>query len=259
MNYLPTIIAKRLRRAAYAGITAAVLLGTAPSSAQTIADMFDAKTQKALGVLGGAMMKAPPAAASAAQGADNPSSGALMQGAEMASYLFRYDPAVSTEVRDRVIQLATDMVKEQGKLDEASEKEVVQELKKLDIVQTIGDALQAKGYPRYSLATAVAYWMVINLEMVYGKQFSDQQNTAVLRQMEQQMANNPEVASMSDESKQYTSEGLTWIATMQYIGWQNAEGAAQKKAIVDAARSSLKQMNIDPDRLELTDQGLRVK
>ena len=244
---------------------AAVVLGAASLGAQAFSGVFDAQAQKALGAVGGALMDAaPPAPAGVGAlgerlgaGAAKPAQAAPAPDARAAD--FRYSPAVSAKVREQVIQTLADAGKQRGTLDAAGEKTLREALGKVDVMKTIGGALQAKGYPPHSLATASAYWLMINYEIVRGVQATDRQNAAVLRQMQQRMAATPDIGRMSDAQKQHAAEAMLWLGTLQYQNYQQArQGAAgyDPKVVQADARAALKGFNIDVDRLALTDQGL---
>jgi len=238
-QYMPRILCAGL---------AAALLGALSPSAQAL-ELFDEKTQKTLGALGGSLMlgASPKKEASAS---NNTTSKKV--------FYFDYDPALSVKVREHIIKVASDIVRQEGALNEANEKEFADGLRQLDIMATIGGELKKKGFEPHSLATATAFWMVVNLEMVYGKEFTDQQNVATLKQVEQQMENSPEIQAMDNETKQWTAESLMWSATLQSLGYQG-KSKEEQKALGNVAREQLKQFKFDPDRMILTSQGLVAK
>jgi len=234
--------------------------------AQSIADLFDAKTQKMLGSVGGAWVdaaqgKAGKAAPSggAGQSAALDVLGALTPGAngQKSDYKYRYNPKTSVKVRNHLAKVIAE------KLDNVSEKELDDNFKESNLVESVGAALESKGYTKHSLATAMAYFTVINLEIVYGTQFNDKQNGAMLRQTEQHMANTPEIGQLDDENKQFIAESLIWLATLQYMGHQNAlkgaPGATDVQSTVQGARAALAHFQINPDDFRLTAEGLLPK
>jgi len=234
--------------------------------AQSIADLFDAKTQKMLGSVGGAWAdaaqgKAGKAAPSggAGQSAALDVLGALTPGANgpKSDYKYRYNPKTSVNVRNHLAKVIAE------KLDNVSEKELADGFKESNLVESVGAALASKGYAKHSLATAMAYFTVINLEIVYGTQFNDKQNGAMLRKTEQHMENTPEIGQLDDENKQFIAESLIWLATLQYMGHQNAlkgaPGATDVQSTVQGARSALAHFQINPDDFRLTADGLLPK
>ncbi len=244
-------------------------LTTLPMPAQAFSGVFDAQAQKALRSVGGSLMDRAPEVASQPPsvgvqlgGGPTTAAGKRAPGAPAADAKvadFRYAPAVSARVRDDIIQMLVDVGKRQGTLDAVGEKNLREALGKVDIVKSIGGALQAKGYPLHSVATASAYWLVINYEIVRGVQATDAQNAAVLRQMQQRMAATPEMARMSDEQKQRAAEGMLWIGTLQYQNHQQAKQGTpgyDMQAVVADARQALADFGIDADRLNLSAEGL---
>jgi len=150
------------------------------------------------------------------------------------------------------------MAKAVAKETGISEKEVLDNFKEANLVENISNALESIGYAKHSLATAKAYWLLINLEIVYGAPFTDEQEAATVRQVEQHMAANPEIGKMDDEAKQYNSEALIWLASLQYAGYEEAKKSAPEKmqSIVQSARLSLAALKINPDDLLMTAGGL---
>jgi len=130
----------------------------------------------------------------------------------------------------------------------------------MNIMQTVGTALEAKGYPKYSLATGLAFFLVVNFEIVYGKEFTDKQSSALLKQLEENIVTSwPNIAQLDDANKQEITETLMWTGTMMFQGNQNISDEAGRKSARDSSRGLLKQLNFDPDRFILTDQGLVAK
>ncbi|MDO5624128.1 MAG: hypothetical protein Q4G71_05520 [Pseudomonadota bacterium] len=248
-----------------------------PALSWGFAGIFDASTQKALQGIGGSLMDAKPPApalpsvsgmaprgrggeAAGEKPVAKADAGAGARGdAQADAGAFKYSQRVSAQVRDDVIQELVNLGKRNGGLDAAGEKQLREALGKVDIAKSIGGALQAKGYPQHSLATATAFWLVVNYEIVHGVQATDTQNAAVLRQMQQRMAATSDVARMSDAQKQRAAEGMMWFATLQHQhneqARQGAPGYALQTVQADA-REALKTFGIDADQLKLTDQGL---
>jgi|GEM_PF-982345 len=246
-----------LRASLVAALWGVVSLST---HAQGIADMFDAKTQNILSSAVGAWA-APQgntgkAALSAGQSAALDKLGTLTPNANgpTSNYIYRYNPKVSENVRNG---LAKSFVKRLGNM---SEKEMADDLKEMNLAESTSEVLESKGYAKHSLATAVAYWMLVNMEIVYGTQFNDTQNAATVRQVEQQMAANPDIGQLEDAAKQYIAENLIWMAAFQAVGYQNARegrpGASDMQTLVQGARGSLEIFQINPDDFRMTAEGL---
>jgi len=251
---------------ARAFVAAAVLgLWQCGAQAQGIADLFDAKSQKLLGSVGGAWAnagqsgttgKAALPSSAGGQSAALDILGSLTSNANAApsNFKYTYNPATSVKVRDHLVKVIVRSV------DNVSEKELADGFKEMDVAEKIGTALESMGFTKHSFATALAYWMVINFEIVYGTQFNQKQNTAAVKQMEQRMAATPEIGQLNDETKQFISEGLIWLATLQYMGQQNAikgaPGAPDLSSVVKGARTALAFFKINPDDFMLTANGL---
>jgi len=239
MNVIQTIYG--VRRTLNAALAVAAM-GILPLvSAQAFMEL-DANTQKALGNVGSALMGKAPSASN------------------KPVFYFNYDPGISTKVRDNIINGLISESKKSGEWSADIEKQLREGLGGTDIMQTIGTALEAKGYPKYSLATGLAYFLVVNFEIVYGREFTDTQNSDMLKQLEENIATAwPNVGGMNDAAKQEVVETLMWTATLLYQTNQNLSTEAERQKSRDTSRELLKKLNFDPDRFILTSNGLRPK
>jgi len=192
----------------------------------------------------------------------NTSSPASTAQAGASALYFGYNPAVSTKVREEVIQMMIERGKQEGSLDSAGEQQLAESLRQISIMDTVGSALQAKGYSPHSLATATAYWMVSLLEVANNQKITAQQYAAVLKQMEQLLATGAS-QSANDVEKQSVAEYLMWEGMLQSSVWQQARQAGDAKQIQNTVAVSRKLLldkyGIDADRITVTDQGLSAK
>jgi len=227
-----------------------IVLFTAISFNAQALDIFDDKTKKLLGTVGSSLLANSQAPVNLSAKSKDKSNSAKPD------FYFDYDPSLSPKVRERLVQELISEAKQQGQvLTDAEKKELADGLKQIDIMRDIGGALKAKGLPPHSVATGLAYWLVINLEIVYGRQYTDEQNATTLRDMEQLMADNPAIAEMSNREKQFSTELVMWIGTLQYQGYSQAKDKAEKKKIADNTRAMLKGLNINPDLEDFTPKG----
>jgi|GEM_PF-2568951 len=177
---------------------------------------------------------------------------------------FRYDPSLSPKVRERFIQIIADIGRQAGTLDADKENDLHLLLNEIDIMDLVGNALQAKGHPPHNVATATAYWLVSLLEVVHNQEFTDQQHTAVLRQLEQSLASPEavqEYTKMSDAEKQALSERLMWEALMQSMIWKQARETGEGLETVSAISHGLLRnyLDIDANQVTVGDGGLMAK
>jgi len=180
--------------------------------------------------------------------------------ANTTGFYFNYDPGISPKVREWFINTLVEIGKQAGTLDAKQESDLHLLLGEIDIMETIGGALKSKGHPPHSLATASAYWLVSLLEVVHNQSFTEQQYTAVLRQLEQTMVS-PEYDRMSDAEKQALSERLMWEALLHSVQWKQARENGQSTEAVSAIARGLllNHLDIDANLITVGDQGLEAK
>jgi len=179
------------------------------------------------------------------------------------NFHFHYDPTISPLVREREINALIEMGRKVGVMNAEKENLLKTTFGQMDIMKTIGGALQAKGHSPHSLATALAYWLVSHLQIVHDTHFTDQQLAAVVNQVEQQLKNADTVMS-NDAEKQMAAEHLMWMATFQLLSYQDARQtgatARERKAVADASREMMRaQFNMDADKIMIGDKGLMPK
>ncbi|MDO4643312.1 MAG: hypothetical protein Q4A74_05670 [Cardiobacteriaceae bacterium] len=76
------------------------------------------------------------------------------------------------------------------------------------------------GFPRDSLVTATAYWLLVNWDIVHGTESTSAQNQAVYQQILEYYAQDTTIAELSDSEKQTAAEAMLWFAALQYELYQ---------------------------------------
>jgi|GEM_PF-3492755 len=170
---------------------------------------------------------------------------------------FRYDPKLSPIARQQAIDAMVEIGRKTGKMDAAGEKLLNKAFGNIDIMKTIGAALQKKGHSPHSLATAVGYWLVSHMQVAQNTDFTDQQLTAVVKQVEQQLR---KTKMPDDAEKQMAAEHLLWTATFQLLSYQDVRKTGTKqeqKTIAEVSRVMLRQQfGMDAEKMTITDKGL---
>jgi len=173
------------------------------------------------------------------------------------NFKFNYDPALSPVARQAAINILIEFVRESGKMTAEIENDLNKAFGNMDIMQTIGAALQKKGHSPHSLATAVGYWMISHLQVAQDTDFTDQQLAAVVKQIEQQLK---DTELPGDAEKQMAAEHLLWTATFQLLQYQDAKKTGSKQvqeSLAYVSRTVLhNQFGMDADKMTITDKGL---
>lgn len=205
--------------------------------------MFNAQTQSALQSLTGNLMSgAGVAPAPAAQGSGN---------------TYTPDINVSVQVKGDIIKQLQAIGAANGMSAEQSQV-LADGLQQADLVGETWKALEGMGYPRNSLDTATAYWILMNWDIVQGRESSPAAYQGAYRQIVAHFADNPHLKAMGAQEKQYAAEIMIWLAGLQGTLFQEAQKSGNSSAMTAAAqdaRSALSQFGMDVDKLQLTDQG----
>lgn len=214
--------------------------------------IFSSASKAALASVGGSVTAAPPATGTTRA---NAAATRLLE--------YKRNPQITQQLRDQFIKTIVDAGRKTGKMTPALEQQFRAEFNKVDVVTAYGKALEPKGYKMTNVATGLAVWVITNFEILNdGQAFTDEQNRLVYRQFETAMAASPAVKKMTDADKQKINETLLWIAAFQTNDLeQAAQGAPgySLESVQTQARELMKQLGIDPDRLQITDKGLTAK
>lgn len=216
----------------------------ASGSALANVDIFNAATKQALQAVNGSLMSGKPAAA--------PSSSA---GA------YQPNAAVSQQVREDVIARLQALAQANGG-DAQSMQTLANGLRQVDVPAAIWQELQKMGFQRDDVVIATAFWLVVNWEILQGRENTPAESRAVAEQLAAHYAQSGVLSTMSNEDKQYGAEAMIWIASLQQMLYLDASVARNDAAINAArndARAALKSLGFDPDVLRLTNQGFVAK
>lgn len=174
------------------------------------------------------------------------------------TYEYRHSPQVSAQVREEIMRHLIVHGYNKGLMDYEREAELRATLGQTDLVAVVARELDARGYNPNSLATAVAYWLIVNYNIIHGTSSTDHQEAAVLRQAQILLSRQPDMASVSDSEKQRMAEGMIWIASLQQYAYELAQQGAPGYDLGDViadAHSALMTYGIDAYRLRLTANG----
>jgi len=173
------------------------------------------------------------------------------------NFKFNYDPKLSPIARQQAIDGVIELGREVGTMNAEKENLLNKAFGDIDIMKTIGAALQKKGHSPHSLATAVGYWLVSHLQVAQDTDFTDQQLAAVVKQVERQLR---KTKLPDDAEKQMAAEHLLWTATFQLLSYQDVRKTGSKqeqKTIAEVSRTMLRQQfGMDADKMTITDKGL---
>jgi arginase len=169
------------------------------------------------------------------------------------AYEYTYSAARSEKVKQDFIDRLVKRGRESGHVQPAQERALRQELGRIEFMATVRKTLQGMGHNPDSLASATAYWLLVNHGIAYGRESSNSQNKGVVKQFQRAYSDTPSMRKLSDAQKQEVAETMYWLATLQHLNYQQAKGDPRARAAVKAeAIASARAFGVDFERLKLT-------
>lgn len=223
-------------------------------SAEANTDLFSAETRRALQAINGSLMT----------GTANPTTdGGATQDttADAGIGTYQSTPEISAKVRRDVAESLVKLGRNNG-MDDATAAQLENQINQADAPGAIWPILEGMGYPRNNQITALCYWLLVNWDIVQGRDSTPDEIKSVYQQLTANYSKAPELSQSSDADKQYTAEALLWFATIQgelHMEAKKSGDAAQIENARREATSSLQQMGFDPTKMQMTPQGLLAR
>ena len=171
---------------------------------------------------------------------------------------YHYSEAISVSVRNEIAYQFT----RNSLLDPTAKAQVQQNFENTDLMAKLEPVFADMGYPVHSVATALSAWLLVNYGIIHDTPTTETQNAAVYAQIATLLTGLPEIAAANDAEKQRLAEGLYWIATLQQYAYEQAQAGIpgySQAMIANDARHTLSNFGIDPDALQLDDNGFSLK
>lgn len=169
---------------------------------------------------------------------------------------------VTREINQQMIQSLRSQMRRNGSLNATAEQGLAS-LENAGLVGQMRQALRQDGYEPDSVATAMALWIVVNYAI------SRQMDTETLRglrahglvrQLQESLAGDSDMAGKSAAEKQRMAEMLYWIGSLRLAMYHNAQQQGDRQGVaslVADARTSLSETGVqnhirrDGNRLEI--------
>jgi hypothetical protein len=176
---------------------------------------------------------------------------------------FEYKPSakISSDTRELIVNTFIKAGRASGKFTPALESKLRTAFSTFDVSKAWGTVLEPKGFKMNSLATGTAIWVSVSFRIMSGKETSDAQEAALLRQF-QVAFSKPTVAKLSDAEKQRNAELLMWMAAFQdYDAEQLKAGAPgyTQANVQGYVGDLLRKFKLDPAVFEIGERGLQKK
>lgn len=167
-------------------------------------------------------------------------------------YEYQYSSKISTQVTDEMITLIANQLKQQGAYTNQAQKEL-QQLKNRQLIPQVRQALKSEGYNPNSVATAMAYWIVVNYGIASGSHLSQLKGHELVKQLENGMSTDSSLANKSSGDKQKIADYLYWITSLKIALHAEANRTGNRQAIqniTNEAHQALKEMGLGVNMLK---------
>lgn len=174
-------------------------------------------------------------------------------------YQYQYSAERSRENSRQYIEALIQAAREAGALTPETEQNL-RAMADWDVIGTMRERIRANGFSPDSIAQAMAFWLQINYMTIQEAQGNDVETTDLLQQLERAMGKNNNLIRASDADKQQIAEQLLWMAFMQILVREDAQGDARKMHKAAAqARDNLQSMGIDADTMHVANGSLIIR
>ena len=173
-------------------------------------------------------------------------------------YEYQYSPAVSNKVTADYLNALIQEAQRSGQLTPEKEAQL-RSMGQWNVVESLRNRIRDNGFNPDSVAQAMAFWLQINYLTIVEATGSDIPTNHLLTQLQNAMGHDPAMIAMSDADKQEIAEQLLWMAFIQILVREDAQGdPAKMQQAAQHARDALNGMGIDPDKMQFTQDGLVI-
>ncbi len=177
------------------------------------------------------------------------------------AYRYTHSASITRQVNDEMIGVLRSQIQRNGMLNAQIEQELKQ-LKNADLVGKVRKALSAEGYDTNSIATAMAYYLVMNYAVATQADASTLKAHTFVKQLEDTMAEDGSLANMSNTDKQRMADMLYWGGSLiiaKYSEAQRTGNRAHLNTVIKEANYTLSQMGLSTSQLKNGANGLELR
>ncbi len=151
----------------------------------------------------------------------------------------RYTPnaQVRQQINQQMIQTLRQQLREKGRLDARAEQEL-RRIENTGLIQQLRQALRSDGYEPDSVATAMAYWIVVHYGISQQMDLASLRGHALARQLRESLAGDSDMVSKSAAEKQRMAETLYWVGSLQMAQYLEAVQTGNRREISRLANES---------------------
>lgn len=176
------------------------------------------------------------------------------------AHRYTHSNSVSSQINSQMIDLLRQDLQSKGQLNSQTQAEL-DKLSKANLSGKVRNALKSDGYDPNSIATAMAYWIVVNYGIATRSDLASLKGHGLVDQLKTSLSNE-EIAKMSAAEKQKMAEKLYWMGSLQMAMYFEAVKQNNQNAIntrIKDAKSALSNAGVSISNLKQGSRGLELK
>lgn len=172
---------------------------------------------------------------------------------------YTHSASVSSTVNNQMIASLRQSMQVSGNLTPQMQKEL-NRLANANLIGQVKQGLKSDGYDPNSVATAMAFWVVVNYGISQQADLSQLKAHGMVSQLKDALSD--DLAKVSNAEKQKMAEMLYWLGSLQmaiYLEAVNQNNYAAINARISEARAGLSKMGLSTSNIKHGKQGLELQ
>ena len=175
------------------------------------------------------------------------------------AHRYSHSNSVSSQLNSQMINTLRQDLQSKGRLTSQATADL-DRLSKSNLIGQVKTALKSDGYDPNSIATAMAYWVVINYGIATRSDLASLKGHGMVEQLKDALSDES-IAKMSASDKQTMAETLYWLGSLQMAMYMEAVNQNNQTAInqrIQDAKSALSNMGLSTSNIKHGSRGLEL-
>lgn len=175
------------------------------------------------------------------------------------AHRYSHSNSVSSQLNSQMIDTLRQDLQSKGRLTSQATADL-NRLAKANLIGQVKTALKSDGYDPNSIATAMAYWVVINYGIATRSDLASLKGHGMVEQLKDALSDES-IANMSTSDKQTMAETLYWLGSLQMAMYVEAVNQNNQTAInqrIQDAKSALSNMGLSTSDIRHGSRGLEL-
>ena len=175
------------------------------------------------------------------------------------AHRYTHSNSVSSQLNNQMIDTLRQDLQNKGRLTSQATADL-DRLAKANLIGQVKTALKSDGYDPNSIATAMAYWVVINYGIATRSDLASLKGHGMVEQLKDALSDES-IAKMSASDKQTMAETLYWLGSLQMAMYMEAVNQNNQAAInqrIQDAKSALSNMGLSTSDIKHGSRGLEL-